>query len=117
MNRRCRNGVRHDNAGGAGAEVKGKTFPLPIYNKKKYIPYWKFITEVAKSMETKEEISTRMGTARREGIAIGKRKGRAEGRALERKRQLAIARGLYKKGVALSVLASSFNYTEKQIAG
>ena len=68
-------------------------------------------------METKEEISTRMGTARREGIAIGKRKGRAEGRALERKRQLAIARGLYKKGVALSVLASSFNYTEKQIAG
>lgn len=146
----------------------GKSSPLPIYNKKryiiidltKYVPQksnsvenkWielfrsmpeaksvpkgiddvlkdvyeralvrksskKFITEVAKSMETKEEISTRMGTARREGIAIGKRKGRAEGRALERKRQLAIARGLYKKGVALSVLASSFNYTEKQIAG
>ena len=112
----------------------GKSSPLPIYNKKRYIiidltkyvprksnsienKWKKFITEVAKSMETKEEISTRMGTARREGIAIGKRKGRAEGRALERKRQLAIARGLYKKGVALSVLASSFNYTEKQIAG
>ena len=95
----------------------GKSSPLPIYNKKKV--YYYRLDEVRSAEEQfrrKQVDRAFQEHARSEVRAEGYRR-RAEGRALERKRQLAIARGLYKKGVALSVLASSFNYTEKQIAG
>ncbi len=61
----------------------------------------KFIKKVATDMVTKEEISTRMGTARREGFAEGEAKGLAKGEA---KGKAKMAKFLRAKGVSAKLL-------------
>ena len=61
----------------------------------------KFIKKVATDMVTKEEISTRMGTARREGFAEGEAKGLVKGEARGKAK---MAKFLRAKGVSAKLL-------------
>ena len=71
----------------------------------------KFIKKVATDMVTKEEISTRMGTARREGEAIGLAKGEARCEAKMNKKFAArdkkIAKFLRANGVSAKLLTAA----------
>lgn len=64
----------------------------------------KFIKKVATDMVTKEEISTRMGTARREGEAIGEAKGEAKANKKFAAREKKIAKFLRANGVSAKLL-------------
>ena len=59
----------------------------------------RFIAKVAKDMVDKREISTRLGTARREGIAEGEARGKAKG-------IVAVLKLLRSKRVSPDVLAA-----------
>ena len=73
----------------------------------------KFIKKVATYMVTKEEIWTRLGTARREGFAEGEAKGEAKAEAKANKKIAArdkkIAEFLQSIGVSKKNIATAFS--------